>query len=70
MVLDSREKGEQLKKHLADLRKKWLDSGRKMRVEKIRDVEFSVIALTSAVCGSTSATSTAVASPSATVVVV
>jgi hypothetical protein len=45
MVLDSREKGEQLKKNLADLRKKWVDSGRKMRVEKIRDVEFSVIAL-------------------------
>lgn len=47
MVLDARDKGDQLKKNLADFRKKWVDSGRKLRVEKIRDVEFAVIALSS-----------------------
>jgi len=47
LVLDARDKGEQLKKNLAELRKKWVDSGKKLRTEKIRDVEFSVISLTS-----------------------
>ena len=47
LVLDARDKGEQLKKNLADLRKKWVDGGKKLRTQKIRDVEFSVITLTS-----------------------
>jgi hypothetical protein len=47
LLLDTREKSDQLKKLLADLRKKWVDGGKKLRTEKIRDVEFSVITLTS-----------------------
>ena len=40
LLVDTRDKSGQLKTNLADLRKKWMDSGKKLKTEKIRDVEF------------------------------
>ncbi len=48
MLLDSRDKSPQLKDSVADLRKKWVDAGKTVRTEKIRDVEFSVIVFSAA----------------------
>jgi hypothetical protein len=42
-LMDAKENASQLRTNLADLRKKWTESGRKMRTEKIRDVEFTVV---------------------------
>ena len=42
-LVDTRDKSSQLKTNLADLRKKWTDSGKKMRTDKIRDVEFTTV---------------------------
>ncbi|MFO1477950.1 MAG: hypothetical protein U1F98_15045 [Verrucomicrobiota bacterium] len=47
VLMDARDKSAQLKKNLADLRKKWLDAGKTLRIEKIRDTEFSIIPLSS-----------------------
>src|ERR1051325_551768 len=41
-LLDTKDKSGQLTKNLSDIRKKWLDSGKSLRNEKIRNVEFSV----------------------------
>ncbi len=46
-LLDARDKSDQLKKNLADLRKKWIDRGKVLRTEKIRDVEFTVMPVSS-----------------------
>lgn len=43
LILDTREKAEQLKTQLADLKKKLTDSGEKVRTDKIRDVEFTTL---------------------------
>src|SRR5437764_7107706 len=40
LLIDAKDKSSQLKTNLADLRKKWTDSGKKLKTEKIRDVEF------------------------------
>ena len=40
-LVDSRDKSSQLQTNLATLRTKWIDSGKKTRAEKIRDVEFT-----------------------------
>ena len=45
-LLDARDKGELLKKNLADLRKKWNEAGKPIKTEKIRDIEFSIVPLT------------------------
>jgi hypothetical protein len=42
-LLDVKENAPQLKARLAALRQQWTASGRKMRTEKIRDVEFTVV---------------------------
>ncbi len=42
-LLDVKENSPQLKTNLAALRKQWTESGRKLRVEKIHDVEFTVV---------------------------
>jgi hypothetical protein len=42
-LIDVKENSSQLKTNLADLRKKWTENGRKMRTERIRDVEFTVV---------------------------
>ena len=43
LLIDAKDKSSQLKTNLADLRKKWIDSGRKLKAEKIRDVEFTTL---------------------------
>jgi len=46
-LLDSKDKAGQLKQDLAELRKKWLDSGKKLRTERIRDIECTILPLSS-----------------------
>jgi hypothetical protein len=46
-LLDSKDKSNQLKKNLADLRNKWVDAGKNLKTEKIRDVDFTVLLLSS-----------------------
>ncbi len=43
LLLDSRDRSGQLKKNLADLKRKWVDAGRRVRTEKIRDVDFTIV---------------------------
>src|SRR2546423_15591994 len=45
LLIDAKDKSSQLKTNLADLRKKWADAGKKLKVEKIRDVEFTTLAI-------------------------
>ncbi|MBE0543903.1 MAG: hypothetical protein IH623_21380 [Verrucomicrobia bacterium] len=45
LLLDARDKREQLKQHLAALRKKWVEDGKPIKTEKIREVEFAVVPL-------------------------
>jgi hypothetical protein len=42
-LLDTKDQSGQLKKNLADLRKKLVDSGRTVRTEKVRNVDFAVV---------------------------
>jgi hypothetical protein len=42
-IVDSREKSGALKTNLAGLKTKWVDSGKQVRVEKIRDIEFTAL---------------------------
>ena len=42
-LMDSREKSGALKTNLAALKNKWVDSGKQIRSEKIRDVEFTAL---------------------------
>jgi len=46
-LVDTKSRSGQLKTNLTSLRKKWVDSGKTLRTEKIRDVEFSVLSLSS-----------------------
>ncbi|MDB6022410.1 MAG: hypothetical protein JWQ04_2267 [Pedosphaera sp.] len=48
LLLDTRDKGAQLKTNLDDLKKKWVSAGKTVRTQRIRDVDFSVIAPTKA----------------------
>lgn len=43
ILLDARDKSTQLMKDLSDLRKKWVESGKNLRTEKIRDTDFTVL---------------------------
>ena len=45
-LLDAKDKSDLLKKNLAELRKKWSADGKAIKTEKIRDVEFSIVPLT------------------------
>ncbi|HZQ45822.1 MAG TPA: hypothetical protein VFC07_02325 [Verrucomicrobiae bacterium] len=47
LLLDTKDKSSQLKSNLMDLKKKWVDAGKTAKTEKIRDLEFSVITLSS-----------------------
>ncbi len=47
-LADARDKSDQLKTRLADLKKKWTDAGKDVKTEKIRDVEFSSVTVSSA----------------------
>ncbi len=46
-LLDAKDKSAQLKKNLTDVRKKWVDAGKSLRTEKVRDVEFAILTLNS-----------------------
>jgi len=43
LLLDARDKSGELAKALADLRKKWVAAGKTLRTEKIREIEFLVL---------------------------
>lgn len=43
LLVDSRDKSEDLKKQLAAVKQKWIDSGKKLKIEKIREVEFTTL---------------------------
>ena len=47
LLIDSKDKSEMLSTKLAELKKKWTESGKELKSEKIRDVEFNSIALSS-----------------------
>ena len=42
-LMDARDKSAVLKTNLASLKNKWVESGKQVRVEKIRDVEFTAL---------------------------
>ena len=42
-LLDTKDKSGQLTKNLADIHKKWVDAGKSLRTEKIRNIDFSVL---------------------------
>ena len=42
-LLDTKDKNAQLTKTLADLRKKWVEAGKTLRTEKIRNIDFAVL---------------------------
>lgn len=46
-LVDTKSKSGQLKTNLTNLRKKWVDSGKTLRTEKIRDFEFTVVSVSS-----------------------
>jgi hypothetical protein len=43
LLIDTREKSSQLQTNLATLRTKWVDSGKQVRPDKIRDVDFTTL---------------------------
>ena len=47
LLVDTKDKSGQLKTNLTDLKKKWVDSGKTVKTEKIRDIEFSVAVISS-----------------------
>lgn len=47
LLLDAKDKRDQLAKALAELRRKWVEGGKPIKAEKIRGVEFSIVPLTS-----------------------
>jgi hypothetical protein len=42
-IVDTKEKSPQLKTNLTELRRKWTESGKKMRTDRIRDAEFTTV---------------------------
>jgi hypothetical protein len=47
LLLDTKDKSGELQTNLTELRKRWVDAGKIVRSEKIRDLEFSVVTLSS-----------------------
>jgi len=47
LLVDSRDKSDLLKTKLAEVRKKWVDSGKQIRTDRIRDVEFTTLVIKS-----------------------
>lgn len=45
VLLDAKDKGELLKKNLADVKKRLTDAGKTIRTDKIRDVEFTTLVI-------------------------
>ena len=48
VLIDAKHKSDILKTKLADLKKKWTDAGKEVKTDKIRDVEFSSVTVSSA----------------------
>jgi len=46
LLLDVRDKADVLRTNLADMRKKWVSTGKTIKTEKIRDLEFSCLPFT------------------------
>ena len=47
LLVDTKDKADQLKQTLADFRKKWVETGKTVRTEKVHDAEFAVLSLSS-----------------------
>jgi hypothetical protein len=47
LLLDAKDKSDLLKTNLAALQKKWLDAGKTIRTETVRNVKFSIVPLSS-----------------------
>jgi hypothetical protein len=45
LLMDAKDQSSQLRDNLADLKKKWVAAGKTLKTEQIRDVDFSVITL-------------------------
>jgi hypothetical protein len=45
LLLDTKDKSTQLTKNISDLRKKWVEAGKTLRTEKIRNNDFAVLPL-------------------------
>src|SRR4029078_3427887 len=43
LLLDAKDKNEQLAKNLTDLKRKCVDAGKKIKGDKIRDIEFTTL---------------------------
>ena len=43
LLLDTKARSGQIRTNLADLKKKWVDAGKAIKTEKIRDIEFSIL---------------------------
>ena len=52
-LVDTREKSDLLKTNLATLKKKWVDSGKQIKTDKIRDIEFTTLIFSSDDLGKT-----------------
>jgi hypothetical protein len=46
-LMDAKDKSDVLKTNLSNLKKKWVDSGKQMKTEKIRDIEFTTLVFSS-----------------------
>ena len=46
LLLDTRDKADLLRTNLADLRRKWVSTGKTLKTEKIRDLEFAIFPFT------------------------
>ena len=46
-LMDSKDKSDALKTNLTNLKKKWVDSGKQIKTEKIRDIEFTTLVFSS-----------------------
>ena len=43
LLVDTKDHSDQLKSYLADIQKKWADAGRPMKVQKLRDLDFTTL---------------------------
>lgn len=47
LLIDTKDKSDQSQKLLADVKKKWTDAGKQIKTDKVRDVEFTTLVLSS-----------------------
>jgi hypothetical protein len=47
LLLDTKDKSGQLTKNLSDIRKKWIEAGKTLRTQKIRNIEFAAYPISS-----------------------